>query len=143
MGLRDEFKKHEAEHPSTLFGKLKKSYRKGTEKRAEERVEERQAYNEAFKKARITRASREGREAGSRRWYDNLQNIGTSSYQPSRRSGNRPSARSHSNKRYVAVGGIAYPVGSKHKKSSKKKRMNNNNLFDMDFDLADNWGLWK
>ena len=43
--------------------------------------------------------------------------------------------------RYIIKGGKAYPVAGSGKKKTKKKKSSSG--FDLDFDMFDNWGLFK
>jgi len=124
--IEEANREYKRKHPQGFFGKLVKSYREGATNRAQERAEmralEQEAYRRAYRKARVRRAAREGSEAGAKRWYDNLQNFGTT----------RPSR--------VRV------VSHRTKSKKKKKRYRIvDDPFDAfpKYDIMDNWGLMK
>jgi hypothetical protein len=126
--IKEAVKKFDREHPKSFFGKLTKGMREGAAEKAKERAElrvvEREAYQKAYTRARIARASREGSEAGGKRWYDPLMNVHVGSPAPRRTYVSRP--RSH-----------------KRKKSKRKRTHHSNSGGGVSFDMFDNWGFMK
>jgi hypothetical protein len=124
--IKEAIRKFDREHPKGIFGKLAKSMREGAEEKAKERAElrvvEREAYQKAYTRARIARATREGSEAGGKRWYDPLMNIRVDSPAPRKTYVSRPRSRK--------------------KKKSKRKRTRSSGG-GVSFDMFDNWGFMK
>lgn len=100
-----------------------------SKRRAEQRRAEREAYQKAFAQARIARASREGSQAGSRRWYDSFSNISVGTPTPHRTL--NTGHRKHVKKK------------TKHRHSGRRR--SNTGFFDVGggYDITDNWGFLK
>ena len=133
-------------HKPSRFEKFKTNVKRQAEEAYQQRLLERDARKTSYRKARIERAHKEGRQAA---WSNGgYGNVPTQRYrQPqSHKSQNyslsdilgmgqprKPPKKPHKAKQsYVVVGGVAYKKGSTggHKKHHKQKKRASNNPYD-------------
>jgi len=111
--------------------------------------EQKEAYERAFRKARLERMSRVGRQAGMVTLADRFTNYSIdnnfnpfgSMFDKGMKYPKRSKGPKKSKTKYKVIGGKAYPVAGTSKKKKKKKRSSGGGFGG--YDVFDNWGYMK
>lgn len=131
--LEEEFRKT---HP-TRMDRLKTDIRKHQIERKELRTMESEAYKGAYIKARVERKAAQGRRAGGMLPMDRVRYVIA---EPPRQ---RPKAIVRQSPFGPQIYRVIPPQHHKKKKGKHKKQGHRIERLGYDFDIVDNWRLWK